>query len=103
MVQAPGARHAPVLVPWRDNVRGDGAYGTGDGHVLHRPATWHGYGTDRLMAQLGSGVIPVGNGDKPPTNEIGSMSEWALGNVGTWSSLQAYDELETNPKLTFPE
>jgi len=55
------------------------------------------------MAQLGSGVIPVGNGDKPPTNEIGSMSEWALGNVGTWSSLQAYDELETNPKLTFPE
>jgi len=42
-------------------------------------------------------------GSKPPTNEIGSVSQTAIGYIPQWAILEAQDELETNPKLTFPE
>jgi len=53
--------------------------------------------------KLGSGVLPLGDSNGP-TNEIGTVSD-LLANmiVPTWATMDAQDELETNPKLTFPE
>jgi hypothetical protein len=52
---------------------------------------------------FGSGVLRLDQGSKPPTNEQGSYSNWSTGYTPQWSVLTALDELETNPKLTFPE
>ena len=52
---------------------------------------------------FGSGVMKLDQGNKPPTNELGSFSAWQGGYTPQWAVLQAMDELETNPKLTFPE
>src|SRR5262245_42485061 len=52
---------------------------------------------------LGSRVLPLEDGSKPPTTEIGSPLLNAMGYLPLWSVLEAVDELETNAKLTFPE
>jgi hypothetical protein len=52
---------------------------------------------------LGSHVMPISADGKPPTNEIGAVSDLMAGYMPQWSTLEALDELETNPKLTFPE
>lgn len=52
---------------------------------------------------FGSRVMGLNQGSRPPTNEIGSYTAWQAGYTPQWSVLQAFDELETNPKLTFPE
>lgn len=64
----------------------------------------NGFGTG--YRPLGSGVLPISD-DKPPTRETGAISlEAAIGllsGLNSWSTIQSYDALETNPKLTFPE
>jgi hypothetical protein len=50
---------------------------------------------------MGSFVMPIGD-DSPPTNELGSVVNeptW----LPQWHTLTPLDELEANPKLTFPE
>jgi hypothetical protein len=52
---------------------------------------------------LGSHVLPISD-DKPPTGpEKGIISDTMAGFIPQWAMLEALDELETNPKLTFPE
>jgi hypothetical protein len=51
---------------------------------------------------LGSPVMSLDNGSKPPTTERGTMLQWAASFMPEWSILEAMDELETNSKLTFP-
>lgn len=50
----------------------------------------------------GSGVMKLSDGSQPPTSEQGSFSNMSLGYMPQWAVLMALDELETNPKLTFP-
>ena len=53
--------------------------------------------------KLGSHVLPLGNEYGPmPTNEIGVPSITALGFLPGWVDLTSIDEMEQNPKLTFP-
>src|SRR4051794_38736128 len=54
-------------------------------------------------SRLGSGVLPLDAGSKPPTNERGTVSSLIQGYLQQWQTLDAQDELETNLKLTFPE
>jgi hypothetical protein len=52
----------------------------------------------------GSGVLPISNGSEPPTNEQGAISNIAAAvTLPQWGTMiEAMDELETNPKLSFP-
>ena len=59
--------------------------------------------TNGFHTGLGSHVMPIGDADGPrPTTEQGVPSMMALGYTPGWGDLSSFDELETNPKLTFP-
>lgn len=53
--------------------------------------------------RLGSNVMPIGDESGPqPLVEKGYPSELMMGYMPGWVAIESADELETNPKLTFP-
>jgi hypothetical protein len=62
--------------------------------------------TNGFSRRLGSFVLPIGDENGPqngqPTNELGYPSEMMMGYLPGWGAIDSVDELETNPKLTFP-
>jgi hypothetical protein len=56
----------------------------------------------RSQNGLGSHVLPISD-DKPPKGELGVVSDLISNMDASWQMLEALDELETNPKLTFPQ
>src|SRR5262245_45738744 len=53
--------------------------------------------------RLGSNVMGLENGSKPPTTEKGQISDLISATMPQWTAMiEAMDELERNPKLTFP-
>lgn len=59
--------------------------------------------TNGFSKQLGSHVLPLGDENGPaPTNEVGVQSSLMFGYTPGWTQIDSVDELESNPKLTFP-